>query len=406
MYLEGDCMRIILHIDVNNAFLSWTAVWMLKNGSKIDIRNKYAVIAGDEDARRGIVVAKSYPCKRAGVKTTDTLYMARKKCPYLEVYKSNFKIFNMYSNLMYNYLLNYTDKIERYSIDECFLDYTDVERLFGDPIKIAYKIKNDIKKLFGFTVNVGIGNNKLEAKMASDFLKPDRVHTLFDYEVKTKMWPLPIDDLFMVGKSTTKRLKQMGINTIKELATYDKNIIVEKFKSHGKLIWEFANGIDESDVYDKKREQKSISCSSVLPYNYNDKKELYKVLKLLSNETGRRLRNKKLYANSVDIWIKYSNFKKYSKQLKLNNAIDSDKEIFNYACSLFDKLWNDGEFVRALCVGVGNVSKCHNKQLSLFDKKNYNGSNDNNNDKLQKAIDKIRDTYGDNKILYADEIKK
>ena len=215
MYLEGDCMRIILHIDVNNAFLSWTAVWMLKNGSKIDIRNKYAVIAGDEDARRGIVVAKSYPCKRAGVKTTDTLYMARKKCPYLEVYKSNFKIFNMYSNLMYNYLLNYTDKIERYSIDECFLDYTDVERLFGDPIKIAYKIKNDIKKLFGFTVNVGIGNNKLEAKMASDFLKPDRVHTLFDYEVKTKMWPLPIDDLFMVGKSTTKRLKQMGINTIR-----------------------------------------------------------------------------------------------------------------------------------------------------------------------------------------------
>ena len=220
------------------------------------------------------------------------------------------------------------------------------------------------------------------------------------------MWPLPIDDLFMVGKSTTKRLKQMGINTIKELATYDKNIIVEKFKSHGKLIWEFANGIDESEVYDKKREQKSISCSSVLPYNYNDKKELYKVLKLLSNETGRRLRNKKLYANSVDIWIKYSNFKKYSKQLKLNNAIDSDKEIFNYACSLFDKLWNDGEFVRALCVGVGNVSKCHNKQLSLFDKKNYNGSNDNNNDKLQKAIDKIRDKYGDNKILYADEIKK
>lgn len=113
-----------------------------------------------------------------------------------------------------------------------------------------------------------------------------------------------------------------------------------------------------------------------------------------------------MYANSVDIWIKYSNFKKYSKQLKLNNAIDSDKEIFNYACSLFDKLWNDGEFVRALCVGVGNVSKCHNKQLSLFDKKNYNSSNDNNNDKLQKAIDKIRDKYGDNKILYADEIKK
>ena len=196
-----------------------------------------------------------------------------------------------------------------------------------------------------------------------------------------------------------------------DLTLYDDNyannvLAIKKFVKEGN-IFIIATG---RSMYDLERDLVDIPCKWYICKDgasiYNDKKELYKVLKLLSNETGRRLRNKKLYANSVDIWIKYSNFKKYSKQLKLNNAIDSDKEIFNYACSLFDKLWNDGEFVRALCVGVGNVSKCHNKQLSLFDKKNYNGSNDNNNDKLQKAIDKIRDKYGDNKILYADEIKK
>ena len=194
----GDIMRIIIHVDVNNAFLSWTAVWMLKNGSKVDIRDRFAVIGGDEEARRGIVLAKSNPCKKRGVITAESLYSARRKCPYLEVYKGNYDVFREYSNLMYNYLVNYSDIIERYSIDECFIDYTSSLKLFGDPLKIAYKIKDDIKNMFGFTVNVGIGNNKLLAKMASDLEKPDKVHTLFYEEISTKMWILPIDDLFMV----------------------------------------------------------------------------------------------------------------------------------------------------------------------------------------------------------------
>ena len=171
--------RIILHIDCNNAFLSWTAVNMLHNGSTVDIRNRYAVIAGDEATRHGVVVAKSTPCKINGVKTGDTLYMARKKCPYLEVYPPNHKIYKKYSDIMYTYLCMYSDKIERYSIDECFVDYTESYKKFGDPVKFAYKIKNDIRDNFGFTVNVGVGNNKLLAKMASDFSKPDKVHTLF-----------------------------------------------------------------------------------------------------------------------------------------------------------------------------------------------------------------------------------
>lgn len=395
--------RIILHIDVNNAFLSWTAVERLKNGEKVDIRKRYAVIGGDEAARRGIVTAKSDLCKKCGVKTADTLYSARKKCPYLEVYAGDFKVFRKYSDLMYQYLLRYTNVIERYSIDECFLDYTASKNLFGDPVKVAYQIKDDIYRLFGFTVNVGVGNNKLEAKMASDFEKPNRVHTLFDEEISTKMWILPIDDLFMLGKSSAKALREMGIETIGELAHYDIEKLVKKFKSHGKLMWEFANGIDNSEVNYQEREAKSISCSTVLPYDYRNREECLKVLRQLSMEVGRKLRQKKVYAKNVSIWIKYNNFVKESKQKNLENAIYNDMDIFHIATSLFDSLWDKDNLIRGLCVGVGNFSSGHDRQLSLFENNiNKDENCHENNDKLQEAIDKIREKYGSDKIIFAD----
>ena len=398
--------RIILHIDVNNAFLSWTAVDKLRHGESVDIRNRYAVIGGDEESRRGIVVAKSNLCKTRGVTTGESLYMARKKCPYLEVYPANHKLYKVFSNQMYEYLLQYTNLIERYSIDECFLDYTYSIQLFGDPKSVAYKIKDDIKKKFGFTVNVGIGNNKLQAKMASDFSKPDKVHTLFDEEVKTKMWPLPIGELFMLGKSSAAKLKEMDIKTIGELANTDINILIKKFKSHGKLMWEFANGIDNSEVSYQERDAKSISASTVLPYNYSSREECFKILKSLSLEVGRKLRDSSMYAKNVSIWIKYSNFIKVSKQTVLDNRIHTDQDIYKYSCLLFDKLWDKENYIRGLCVGVGNLSNNNDRQLSLFEMGNINKKNEVIDDKLQKALDKIRNKYGDDKIIYADMIKK
>lgn len=400
-------MRIILHIDVNNAFLSWTAVDRLKHGKTVDIRDRFAVIGGDEEARRGIVVAKSNPCKKHGVVTGESLYLARKKCPYLEVYPANRKLYKECSNKMYNYLLQYTNIIERYSIDECFLDYTYSIKLFGDPIKVAYKIRDDIKEQFGFTVNVGVGNNKLEAKMASDFSKPDKVHTLFDEEVKTKMWPLPIDDLFMLGKSSAAKLKEMGVKTIGDLAQMDVDVLVKKFKSHGKLMWEFANGIDNSEVSYQERDAKSISASTVLPYNYSSRNECFKILKGLSMEVGRKLRDNGMYAKNVSIWIKYSNFVKVSKQTNLGNRIHTDNDIYENACNLFDKLWDKDNYIRGLCVGVSNLSNTHDRQLSLFDiGQNSNDKElDETDDKLQRVLDEIRNKYGDGKIMYADMIK-
>ena len=396
--------KIILHIDVNNAFLSWTAVEMLKNGSKIDIRDRYAVIGGDEALRKGVVLAKSMPCKLKGVSTGEPLYTARKKCPYLDVYRPDFKIYKRYSDMMYTYLCNYSDKIERYSIDECFIDYTDSYKLFGDPVKLAYKIKNDIKENFGFTVNVGIGNNKLLAKMASDFSKPDKVHTLFSYEVKNKMWPLNVSDLFMIGKSSNNKLHELGINTIGELANSDMEFLMRHFKSMGKLMWNYANGIDYSEVESDYGNPKSISTSEVLPYNYSNVQDIYKELRRLSMDTGKRLREKKMYAPNVSIWVRFHDFTKISKQVTLDNLINSDEDIYNNAVKLFDKIWNndDDKKVRGLCVGVSNLTDVYKVQLSIFGEENIKVKKNNN---LQKTIDEIKKKYGDKSIKYADEIK-
>ena len=396
--------RIILHIDCNNAFLSWTAVNMLHNGSKIDIRKRYAIVGGDESKRHGVVLAKSMLCKSKGVVTGEPIYTARRKCPYLEVYRPDFKTYKRYSDMMYTYLCNYSDKIERYSIDECFIDYTDSYKLFGDPIKLAYKIKNDIRDNFGFTVNVGIGNNKLLAKMASDFSKPDKVHTLFSNEIKEKMWSLDVNDLFMIGKSSSKRLKELGINTIGELANSDIEFLIRHFKSMGKMMWNYANGIDYSEVESDYGNPKSISSSEVLPYDYSNIDDIYRELKRLSMETGKRLREKKMYAPNVSIWVKFHDFTKVSKQVTLDNLINSDEDICNNAVKLFDKLWDSDsdKKIRGLCVGVSNLTDVYKVQLSIFGEENVKVKK---NDNLQKTIDEINKKFGDKAIKYADEIK-
>lgn len=394
--------RIILHVDVNNAFLSWTAVNMLHNGSKVDIRNRYAVIGGNEKERRGIVLAKSNLCKKNGVFTSETLYSARKKCPYLEVYPPEFKTYKKYSDRMYTYLCNYSDKIERFSIDECFIDYTGKCNNLDEAVKVAYKIRDDIYNNFGFTVNVGVGNNKLLAKMASDFEKPNKVHTLFSFEVKDKMWPLNVEDLFMIGKASSKKLHELGINTIQELAMKDKEYLTSHFKSMGKMMWEYANGIDYSEVEADRGNPKSISNSVVLPYDYDNIQDIYLVLLELSKDTGKKLREKKMYASNVSIWIKYNDFSKVSKQMVLDNLINSDEDIYVNAIKLFDKLWNtdSDKKIRSLCVGVSELTDVYKVQLSLLDNNDIKSKKEEG--KLKDTLNNIRKKYGNESITYAD----
>jgi DNA polymerase-4 len=397
--------RIILHVDVNNAFLSWTALWLLKNGYKKDIRNRFAIIGGDETERKGIVLAKSDLCKKNGVVTAEPIYSARRKCPYLEIYKPNFDVYKYYSDMMYDYLSTYTDIIERYSIDECFLDYTNSVNLFGDPVELAYKIKNDIYIRFGFTVNVGIGNNKLLAKMASDFEKPNKVHTLFCDEIVEKMHHLPVGQLFMIGKSSEKKLIDMNVHTIGQLALFSVDELVKRFKSMGILMHEYANGIDNSPVYYEKEAIKSVSASTVLPYNYKDETKIKEVIIQLSMDVGKKIRNNKVYADTVGVWLKYNYFDKISKQEKLNFSISTDEEISNNAIRIFNKLWNNEDGIRSICVFVSGLSLTRKKQLSLFDIDNCNGDKYEKDKKLQSVLDDMRNKYGNDIIKYGSSKK-
>jgi DNA polymerase-4 len=331
--------RQILHVDVNNAFLSWSAVDMIKNGSDIDIREIPSVIGGDESRRAGIVLAKSMKAKVCGISTGETLYQARLKCKDLKVYPPlNYSKYKEYSNLLYELLLNYTDKIERYSIDECFLDMTGYlmnDTLLNKAIEINKRAKSEL----GFTVNIGVANNKLLAKMASDFTKPDRVHTLYKNEIPTKMWNLPVKELFMLGRKTVPKLYNMGIKTIGDLAKTDSDKLIKMFGKHGKQMWEYANGIDNSEVAYIDELPKCVGNSVTLPSDINNEEKLEEVLLALAEQVTKRLRKYNLLARTVNIQLRTNNFEEYSHQGKLNFATDSTKEVYTKSKMLFEEMY-------------------------------------------------------------------
>ena len=393
-------MNIIMHIDVNNAFLSWTAVDLLNNGYNLDIRNIPSIIGGDESKRHGIVLAKSPVAKRYGIKTAETIREAKRKCNNLKIYSPNYTLYKNMSNSLFKLIYNYTPDIEKLSIDECFIDYTKIKNLYGDSIKFAYKLKKEIKEKLGFTVNIGIANNKLCAKMASDFTKPDRVHTLFDDEIVNKMYTLNIEELYGVGKSTSKKLRELNINTIGDLANADYNMLYKYFKNQTYRLIMSAKGIDDSLVKTKRDEAEGISNSITTIYNLNNLNDIYKTLYPLVEKVSITLRKKEKYALLVGVTLKDKNFKTYSHQRKLKNPTSNTDEIFSVAKELVKELW-DGEGVRLVGVSLGKLTNSKSFQLSIFeDVKDVEKF-----DELDKVVDKLKETYGSNIILKASQIK-
>ena len=400
--LNGDIMKhIIFHIDVNNAFLSWSAVKLLSEGYKIDIRQIPSIIGGDESSRHGIVLAKSPVAKKYGIKTAETIYSARKKCPYLKVFSPDMEYYKKMSKKMIDYISNYSPDLEQFSIDECFLDLTGTTYLYDDILALAYKIKDEINEKFGFTVNIGIGNNKLCAKMASDFEKPNRVHTLFENEIKSKMWPLPIENLFMVGKKTADKLKKIGLYTIGDVARSDRNKLIKEFKSFGNTIYELANGIDNSIVDSTVSQSKSISISLTLNKDTDDINVLKKILLTQVDDIGRSLRRKKLYATVVAVTFKTSDFVSFSKQCSTDFPINSNDAIYDKVISLLYKSWNF-EKIRNIGVRISGFTDKRVTQTSLFEDGNKNYADE----KIQAVLDNIKDKYGSNIINLASLIDK
>lgn len=387
--------RIIFHVDVNNAFLSWTAVDLLRKGYPEDIRLIPSVIGGDETKRHGIVLAKSPVAKKMGIVTAETIYMARRKCPNLKMFPPDHKLYRHNSKLLMEYLSHFTPHIEQFSIDECFLDMSGTSFLYDDLLSLAYKMKDEIKERFGFTVNIGIANNKLCAKMASDFEKPDRVHTLFSTEVVHKMWPLPVGDLFMVGKKSSALLHQLHIHTIGDLAQADPIRLRKYFKSQADTMIRAANGYDDSPVEAHSSKNKCISTSKTLSYDIDDPVVLKKILLHQAEKVGRDLRKQKEYATTIAVTFKTFDFENYSHQMKLDNPTNTTTVIYQTACSLFDRAFR-GDALRNIGIRLGDFVEDKVTQVSLFETEV-----EQNDEKIQETIDQIQDKFGHDSIMIA-----
>ena len=395
--------QIIFHIDVNSAFLSWTAVEQLKNGSEVDLRTIPSIIGGEQESRHGVVLAKSVSAKKFGIVTGEPVANALRKCPNLVMAPPNHRMYNEYSRRLMQFLReHYTDEIEQVSVDECYMDFTGIAYKYVSPVEAAFEIKEAVYKEFGFTVNIGISVNHLLAKMASDFEKPNKVHTLFPEEIAVKMWPLPVSELYMAGKSSVEVLHKLEIRTIGELANTAPELLELHLKSHGRTLWEFANGIDSSKVIRERVESKGIGNSTTLSKDVTTEDEARKVLLWLAETVAGRLRKEKMKAKMVSVEIKYSTFKNVSHQTQLQRPTSNDKAIYEVACDLFRELWND-EPIRLLGIRTSKlVDETEPEQMSIFDFQEMMEQDipkDEKHEKLNKALDQIRKKYGDGAIV-------
>ena len=387
-------MSIIFHIDVNSAYLSWTAVEQLKHGAGVDIRTIPAIIGGDQKSRHGVVLAKSIPAKKYGIHTGEPVVNAFRKCPNLRMEPPDHRLYHQYSEKLMDFLRSYTDRIEQVSVDECYMDFTGIAGRFHSPVEGALEIKNEVYRRFGFTVNIGISGNKLLAKMASDFEKPNKVHTLFPEEIPEKMWPLPIGELYMAGRSSVETLQKLEILTIGDLAHTDPMILELHLKSHGRKLWEFANGIDHSMVETEKAEAKGIGNSTTLPKDVVTEEEAKAVLKELAASVGGRLRKAGQKAGMLSVEIKYHTFDSVSHQKQIDRPTNQDADIYEISVVLFRELWNR-EPIRLLGIRSSKLSEeGEPEQLSLFDMEFEPEEKRKKKRQLNAALEKIRGKYG------------
>ena len=359
---------IIFHVDVNSAFLSWEACYRKDIlGEAIDLREIPSAVGGDIAKRKGVILAKSTPAKKYDIQTGEPIVAALKKCPDLTIVKPNFGLYVKCSKAFMEILREYTPKVEQYSIDEAFMDMTGTQGLYGDPVGIAHIIKDRIYSELGFTVNIGIAHNKLLAKMAGDFKKPNLVHTLFPNKIESKMWPLPVRELFSVGKSTEKTLKLLGIKTIGELAHADVSLLKRHLKKQGEVIYRYANGIDFRPVEEVAAPNKGYSNSMTIPFDVDSVESAQHVLLSLSETVAARLRADEKEASCISVSMVDREFNHCSKQMTLIKATCSTQEIYEYACEIFEKLWDHHTPLRQLGVHTTKLADRNIHQMSLFE---------------------------------------
>jgi len=391
--------RLVFHIDVNSAFLSWEAARRVANGEP-DLRLIPSVIGGDPEKRTGIVVAKSIPAKKYGINTGEPMAMAVRKCPGLVSVAPNFSLYVKNSRAFKSICKEYTPSMESFSIDEVFIDMSGMKNIYPDPIKTAYEIKDRIREELGFTVNVGVACNKVCAKMASDFEKPDKVHTLFPEEIADKMWPLPIGELFTCGKSSAARLIAANIRTIGDLANADLSVIKMLIgDKQGQQLYAFANGIDDSPVVEEREEAKGYSAETTVEDDLDTLEKINRMLLAQADVVAARMRHEDAKCRCVGVIFRNLDFVTRSHQKKLSESTDVTEVIYDVARKLIMESWN-GEPLRLIGLSLTDIDRDGFEQMSfIVDERKEKMK------RLDTALDSLRGRFGDDSVKRASTIE-
>ena len=386
--------RIVFHVDANSAFLSWSAVYRVKVlGETEDLREVPSVVAGDKESRHSIILAKSGPAKKYGIQTGEPLFMALEKCPDLRIVQPDYPLYVECSRHFVAILKEFSPCVQQYSIDEAWVDMTGTERLWGPPRLAAEKMRQRINEELGFTVNIGISSNKLLAKMAGDFEKPNKIYTLFPEEMGEKFWPLPVRDLFLVGAATERKLKLLGICTIGDLAKADPVLLKRRLGKHGETIWHFANGRNAEAVTPEPAEAKGYGNSVTTPQDVVNHEQAHQVLLSLCETVASRMRKDGKCGSCISVHLRTDSFAHFSHQAMLPGATNITSEIFDAACRVFDEAWDGVTALRQLGVQMTRLSGQPYQQYDLFS--GMTPAQYERKLKLDETVDALRDKFGE-----------
>ena len=389
--------RVIFHVDANSAFLSWSAAYRVKVLQETeDLREIPSVVAGDKASRHSIILARSTPAKKLGIKTGEPLFQALEKCPNLKIVPPDYELYVRASRSFVGLLRSFTPEVEQYSIDEAWMDMTGTTKLWGSPRLAAEKLRQRIWDELGFTVNVGISSNKILAKMAGDFEKPNKVHTLFPEEMASKMWPLPVRDLFLVGAATEKKLNLSGIYTIGQLAQAEVSFLRRKLGKHGETIWHFANGRNADLVISEPTENKGYGNSTTMPKDVVTEQEAYQVLLSLCETVASRMRKDGQCGRCLCVHLRTNEFQNFSHQSMLSGATNITTEIFEAACNVFREAWDGETPLRQLGIQMTRLSKEPYQQFDLFS--GMSPQRYERKLRLDETVDSLRDKFGEDII--------
>ena len=392
--------RVIFHVDANSAFLSWTAAYKVKVlGEEQDLRDIPSVVAGDKASRHSIILAKSGPAKKYGIQTGEPLFLALEKYPDLVVVPPDYELYVEASRHFVNMLRQFSPVVEQYSIDEAWVDMTGTERLWGAPRLAAEQMRQRILNELGFTVNIGISSNKLLAKMAGDFEKPNKVHTLFPEEIADKFWPLPVRDLFLVGSATERKLKMIGIRTIGDLAHADCALLRKRLGKHGETIWHFANGRNADAVTPEPAENKGYGNSTTTAQDVVNAEQAHQVLLSLCETVASRMRRDGKCGSCLCVHLRTNEFRCFSHQSVLNGSTNITAELFEAACRVFDEAWDGITPLRQLGVQITRLSNEPYQQFDFFS--GLTPEQYEKKLKLDETVDALRDKFGEDVIRRA-----